>query len=286
MSGRKRRLAELEGMTESSADAELIRHIEKLRRRIMKGPGSALSPRTDPTPEESWELHLRGLTLSLAPRFAPASIDSILDIFVDRIHRRCPGFGPAENQRILDIGANEGFYSLAMCVGRPDMRVVSLEPDTRNYQLLRRNIALNFPRRIETYRLALWDQSVELELSTHPWVNTISSVAIENLDQSWVDPRVLERQRVPALSLDELARSLDLADLDLIKIDVEGAEAEVLRGGRELLSRTRRVVVEVHGGASRRRCTSILRDLGFVLKLEEAGRFGDLYFRRRRGGMD
>ena len=65
-----------------------------------------------------------------------------------------------------------------------------------------------------------------------------------------------------------------------MKIDVEGAEVEVLQGAQEVLGMASRIVLEWHSSALKDAAITFLQKRGFRLLMAEAHRFGDLYFER------
>jgi FkbM family methyltransferase len=70
-------------------------------------------------------------------------------------------------------------------------------------------------------------------------------------------------------TLDEIADSENIGDVDLLKIDIEGAAADALKGATGLLKRTRYVVFEIHDVHNRRErvlASGILSDNNFLLK--------------------
>jgi FkbM family methyltransferase len=141
-----------------------------------------------------------------------------------------------------DIGANVGFTAViaARQVG-PEGRVVCFEPLATNAEHIRRNAERNGFRQVEIQCLALGgsDGEAEFQLSESPTWGRLS--------RAGYTPKQNGTVRVPVRSLDSLNASGPLPAPHLIKMDVEGAEAEVLAGGRALLARTRPIlVVELH----------------------------------------
>jgi FkbM family methyltransferase len=142
------------------------------------------------------------------------------------------------------VGANVGFYSLLL--GRlvsPSGTVLAFEPDPANYAWLRHNISLNPSLSITAKRMALgkrdgYGSMVHLRSSTQGKV-----LYSEEVDTA-ADPQTL----IPVRRLDELVSSGALPPPDLIKIDVEGAELDVVEGMQVLL-RTKRPLLfcEMHG---------------------------------------
>jgi FkbM family methyltransferase len=128
----------------------------------------------------------------------------------------------------VDIGAHLGAYTLALAhaVG-PNGHVVALEPDAHNFDLLTRAAPRWRFAHVDTRALAAADYS--------GWV-TLHRSASDSGDHRIV-PVEPQRARVTvrALRLDEVLA--DAPRLDVIKLTVQGAEALVLRGARQLLSR-------------------------------------------------
>lgn len=160
----------------------------------------------------------------------------------------------------LDIGAAYGYFTLAMAarVGETG-RVVAFEPAPETAAALTRTLRLNRVKHVEQVQAALTAGSGEnrLLVPANPTMARLSprggvSVATLRLDDWMAGPSAPER-------------------LDLIKIDVEGAELEVLEGGCRSLEKHRPTVLcELHRGrgleASPRRCAERLQELGYRLQ--------------------
>jgi len=148
-----------------------------------------------------------------------------------------------EDTRFLDVGANIGFFTLAVAARAVRGRVWSVEPDPQNLRLLRASVALNgFEDRVEVRAAAASDAPGEVFLS--------SLGAGANLGARFTarDPAVLQGRtppgaaaptRVPAVTVDALVGD---ARVDLVKIDVEGHEPLVFAGMQGILGRQRPVV--------------------------------------------
>jgi FkbM family methyltransferase len=144
----------------------------------------------------------------------------------------------------VDIGANIGYFTLiaAGLVGTGG-RVIAIEPITRTSERLKANLALNgFPQvRVEDYALAASSGTLELHL---PPAEAHRDYLVTGLTiHGW------DGITVPCTTLDEAFASWQLARVDLLKIDVEGGEPTVIRGGRSVLSsgRVRALVCEISG---------------------------------------
>jgi len=282
----------LKSLAAAEEDINLIDRIEARRRAIMgktqrkQSPISGLhtsSSNSRGGEEDVQDLHLAGLTFRMNMGYASASIDTLIDLWIDTAHRSLPGFRGEENATILDIGANEGFYTLRMKQENPAARVLSVEPISTTYQLLTTNLALNPCTRSYVYPVnaAAAAEHRHMEMFRHSQVPTVSSEHINQLDQPWIKPSSLQKEMVEAFSLNEMCRHAGFGAVDLIKIDVEGAEVDVLQGAQEVLRRTLRIVVEWHSPALRDATIALLQKRGFRLLLAEKHRFGDLYFEKK-----
>ncbi len=142
---------------------------------------------------------------------------------------------------LIDVGAHVGYYTmLAHKLG--SKKIIAIEPDVRVFRILNRVIEANKLGNIITINRAAWDKSgviLKLHLSTKAGHSSVFSF---NLERGFSGTIAL----VKTITLDELSRALSLDKIDLVKIDVEGAEFNVLLGSDEIISRFRPVfLVEV-----------------------------------------
>src|SRR6056297_2230885 len=103
---RKMRIQQLAAMADRAEDVQLIQEIEARRREILRGRAPA------PAGTQCCDLHVAGCTFRLNMLSAAASLDTLIDLWVDSAHMRLPAFQGQTNRRVLDIGANEGYYCL------------------------------------------------------------------------------------------------------------------------------------------------------------------------------
>lgn len=139
------------------------------------------------------------------------------------------------SKTFLDIGANVGFYSMAMAVAHPETAIHAFEPVPSTYAELQRNLALNGLGAVHTYNVGLSDLPGELTFFFDPSVSGATSSA--PLGAGFTTSEV----RCPVDTLDALTSRAGLSP-DLIKCDVEGAELKVFLGARATLSRCRPIV--------------------------------------------
>ena len=129
---------------------------------------------------------------------------------------------------VADVGAHVGLYSLvaAAALGGTG-RVVAFEPEPANYRLLLRNIESNGFSNISAVRKAVADRSGSLGFYVDPVQSTLHSL------------RPLEDGQAPSTTVETttLDEFFSTERLDVLKMDVEGAEGSVLAGMRGLIKR-------------------------------------------------
>lgn len=135
----------------------------------------------------------------------------------------------------LDVGANAGLFSLAVANKLKDDpgAIYAFEPCEATFGLLQANRKLNSLARIQVFRLALSDfedaGALEVNASLKGGLNTLGRA-------SHFDSEIVAQQTVPVTTLDSFLFAQGIARVDLMKVDVEGAERLVFSGARNLLS--------------------------------------------------
>lgn len=143
----------------------------------------------------------------------------------------------------LDVGANVGYYTLLMAVHAPRGQVYAFEPIEINAALLRASTALNGLSNIEIIRSAIGATIGETRFSQS--VDTAYSSLFAT------DRNPTEREiSVQVTTLDQFVKEHSLSKIDVLKVDVEGAEGLVVEGAKLLLSdparRPRLVLLELY----------------------------------------
>jgi FkbM family methyltransferase len=149
---------------------------------------------------------------------------------------------------VVDAGANIGQYALiaARSVG-PAGSVHAFEPVPQNHARAVEHMSRNGFGSARVNRLALWDEPRDLEL--HLPASLADNAGAYTVATCADAVRIVSCR---AVRLDDYVRSEHVKRVDLIKIDVEGAELHVLRGARDLLARCHPVVLmEVNRDACR-----------------------------------
>jgi FkbM family methyltransferase len=154
------------------------------------------------------------------------------DIFVDGALE----FRPASaTPRILDCGANVGLASLFLKRRHPGARITAYEADPELFYMLKTNLAANGAGDIEVVHAALWTRTGRVKFQA----DGSDSGAIEGLAGT-NGGRTLG---VPGMRLRDI---LAAESIDLLKLDIEGAEEAVLADCAPVLDRVRAMVLDVH----------------------------------------
>ena len=159
----------------------------------------------------------------------------------------------------VDVGANIGYLSLAATVLVGDTgSVYAFEPHPRTCAFLQKNIELNRCRQVKVFQTAVGSEVGQVSLSSG-----------HSDDQNQV--HAVGGLLVPMTRLDRVLTGYELAEIGLLKIDVEGYEKFVLLGMGRLLERTRAILFEsserhfAHFGYSTDDVVALLTSAGFMV---------------------
>jgi FkbM family methyltransferase len=148
---------------------------------------------------------------------------------------------------LWDVGANVGLYSCYAAKAR-NCRVIAFEPSVFNLELLARNVYLNnLISRVTIVPLPLCAEFADstLNLTTTQWGGALSSFGVEYGFDGQALGNVFEFRTI-GLSADAFVTQLGVPYPEYIKMDVDGIEHLILRGGREVLRRARGIQVEIN----------------------------------------
>ncbi|MGE5634193.1 MAG: FkbM family methyltransferase [Deltaproteobacteria bacterium] len=159
-------------------------------------------------------------------------------------------FTPKEGDVVIDGGAYIGPYTLIASRRVGLNEIVAIEADSENFNILNRNIQLNKLTNVIALNYATYSKENELKLYLPSKEEDESSYTKYNtviLDRAHGETKFVE---VQANTLDYLLQSNGIRheDVNWIKIDVEGTEYEVLKGAKNILSKTNNIslLIEIH----------------------------------------
>ena len=161
-----------------------------------------------------------------------------------------------------DIGGYRGYISGAMALAGAT-NVFIFEPLPDNQRALRRLCELNPQLPVNMIAVALGSEDGTALLKVMP------DASMGKLSNSSFQSEVtaLSEISVPVRKIDSLLQTREIPPPDVIKIDVEGAEADVLTGAGEMLLASRpRIFLEAHGEALEKACSEQLLRLGYKIR--------------------
>jgi FkbM family methyltransferase len=152
-------------------------------------------------------------------------------VFREIITKEEYSFGlPSSAREIVDAGVNIGLVSLFYAGKFPHARILAIEPEPSNFALLQKNV--RGCRNITPIQAALWHSETAISVSNPTaeyWAFAVSG-----------DPGT-----VRAITIPSLMRDYGIEYIDLLKLDIEGAEVEVF-DRCQWQGRVGRVVIELH----------------------------------------
>jgi FkbM family methyltransferase len=133
---------------------------------------------------------------------------------------------------LVDVGVNFGVFALAMAHEHSRATIHTFEPAPRIFSVLRENLHRNHVINVRTNQIALSDQTGVLKFTVNE-----GSEALSHIGEKLTDLNALTTTlEVQSVTLDEYCQKNGIERIDMLKIDVEGAEPKVLRGASKLLS--------------------------------------------------
>lgn len=168
---------------------------------------------------------------------------------------------------IIDAGANIGLSALYYSNQYPDALVVAIEPEESNFELLVDNVGTC--KNIRSIKGAIWNKSEPIKLSGHEL--SFCGFQVESNDSE---------DSVFGMTMDELMLNCDLKHIDILKMDIEGAEKEVFEASSSWIQKVGFIVIELHE-RMKPGCVQVVEDAtsGF----EDTWVSGENNFYSRRG---
>ncbi len=144
---------------------------------------------------------------------------------------------PFVPETIVDLGANIGMASIYYANQFPKARIVAVEAETSNFEILLRN-ARYYPT-ILPIHAAIWNRDGEIALSTPRGTDGLVNKIVFAVHEGEGPP-------VRAVAMRTLMKEVHISSIDLLKADIEGAEKEVFETAPEWIQNVRCLAVELH----------------------------------------
>ena len=174
-------------------------------------------------------------------------------------------FRPRPGWVVVDVGANIGAYSAWAAVGLDGSgALLAIEPNPVSFERLVATLE-RLAVAASALQVACGDRDAEVSLHFEPGFTVSSSVR--------PFATASRRMSVHMRTLDDIVRERDIRHIDILKIDVEGAEELVLRGAARILPDTDRIILETTADV-RPAIHRILEDSGFAMVQERVDHWG------------
>ena len=152
-----------------------------------------------------------------------------------------------------DLGAHVGYYSMLYHAKNPTGKIAAFEPSEINVKLFRRHMSLN---KITDYKL--FDVAVSDKEGMLSFKKTRTTVA-GKLDEAG-------EMKVKAVKLSKMFETNEIPFPDLVKMDIEGAEENVLKDMQTMFAEKKPVLfVSTHGKQVHLNCVALLKEMGYQL---------------------
>lgn len=186
------------------------------------------------------------------------------ELFIERNYDLALG---TDHPCIIDCGSNIGMSVLFFKDVYPKARIIAFEPDPRNFDQLQSTVLANVPD-VTVYNMAISDEPGEMKLYSS--ITSQSGITTKSLYRERLEDTSVQSETVKVVRLSDYVQS----PVDLIKVDVEGAEVAVIHDliTSDAINLVRNMIIEFHDIKQEGRQTlseflARLGQQGFLLKL-------------------
>lgn len=209
---------------------------------------------------------------------AYSSVDIYTEIFKENDHFLISEFSGKDANLVIDLGANEGYYTLKLKQNNPKCKVIAVEPNPLASEILKKNVKSNKLSDVILVNKAVCSKNGKITFDIVENVSAIGGKELGIISRHWLKKEMVKKIKVDCTTLDKLFRMYKIDRLDVLKLDVEGMELEILKSSKNLLGKIHKIVVEWHSKKIRDELKRFLKRNGFKLVFEEKRECGDLYF--------
>jgi FkbM family methyltransferase len=223
-------------------------------------------------PEYDYKFY--SLVTKKIPNFSIQDMSASMTIHEKDVRKR---FNPKEGDVVIDVGAAFGLYTLPSSkqVGQSG-KVIAIEAHPKNYEMLNRNVKLNNLTNVTCLNYAVYSTKTKVKIYSN---YTIMSERVSGKGEE-------KAKEVNADTLDNILEQSGIAaeQVNWIKIDVEGAELEVLKGAHNILSNSKDIAIsiEIHGQNKYQPVIDLLNSYNLRVIFQKNYDWGDSHVIARR----
>lgn len=170
---------------------------------------------------------------------------------------------------VVDIGANIGYYTIiAARRVAPGGKVIAFEPEPENFAFLNASVEKNGFKNVSLHNLAVSDKAEKINLNLYESNKGKHSIVKDSVDSREFSETIL----IQSIALDEFLKTQGVSQIDIIKMDIEGAESLALSGMQKTLAKANVLFMEFTPDSVRKAghdpvaVLALLRSGGFILK--------------------
>jgi FkbM family methyltransferase len=179
-------------------------------------------------------LYLKGLERNVRVRTNSTDLNCLEKVF---LYKEYSVPFAIEPHLIVDAGANVGMATLFFAHHYPHAKIIAIEPEPANFDLLRQNCD-DLPN-VSLIRAALWPEACDLAIenpSAEAWAFTIAKHSAHETSK-----------KISAITIDDILKQAHADRIDLLKLDVEGSEFQLFSNGAELwIGKIGMIAIELH----------------------------------------
>lgn len=142
---------------------------------------------------------------------------------------------------IIDAGANIGLASIYFANRFPHSAIIAIEPEDSNFKVLCKNVAPY--KNITTIHAALWNENKDISL-VDPGLGNSGFMTQDGRDDATKSRDALQLTR--GMTIDRIMEECCIEHIDILKIDIEGAEREVFNDSSRWIDKVDSMIVELH----------------------------------------
>ncbi len=142
---------------------------------------------------------------------------------------------------IIDAGANIGLTSIYFANKYPESKIIAIEPEINNYEMLKKNVASY--SNVITINAALWSENEKIDLIDPGRGHWGFMTQPEEHQEEFLGKT---SHKVQGMTIDKIMENHSLEKIDILKIDIEGAEREVFMDSSPWIGKVDALIIELH----------------------------------------
>jgi FkbM family methyltransferase len=182
---------------------------------------------------------LNGIAHPIYIRTIRADMQSFINTFIDPYLDKKPYL--TDSKFVIDAGANIGFTAVLFANWWPQCKIISIEPDKENYNLILKNTS--FYPNITVLNGGVWNKEVKLKIEAGQEDGFVVREVNSNQTQ------IKSENLTIGISIDQLIKEFNISQIDFLKMNIEGSEKEIFSENYQTwLPQTKAMLIELHDG--------------------------------------